>query len=122
MSHRLLLGSIEACALENNVNIQSSPRAVVSVLLLVNLDFLAVNGNCSLLVISGNRMIPLAMSRIVLEQISQHRRRRQIVDRNNLIALGDKHLPECETTNTTESVNRNSYICHEIYDLLYVAR
>ena len=67
-------------------------------------------------------MIPLAMSRIVLEQISQHRRRRQIVDRNNLIALGDKHLPECETTNTTESVNRNSYICHEIYDLLYVAR
>ena len=123
MSHGLLLGGIEASALQNYIDVQLAPRQVSSILFLVDGDFLAVYCNCTLLIVSGNLMVPLAVSCVMLQQISQHGRCGQIVDCNNLITFGDKHLSESKTPDTSKTVNRNSYICHvSIYDLLYVAK
>ena len=87
MSLCLGLACIEACALQNNVNIQLTPRQILSILLRVNSDFLAVNCQCTLLIIAGNCMIPLTMCCVMLQQVSKHGRLCQIIDRNDLIAL-----------------------------------
>ena len=47
------------------------------------------------------------LSGIILEQVSQHLRAGQIVDRNNLIAFSVEHLTESQAADTAETINRN---------------
>ena len=115
---RLFLGCIETCALENYVYTELTPRAIVSVRLFVDLESLAVNCDCVSFVIRSNCVLVLAeyasvsaLSCVILEKVSEHGRLCKVVDSNNFITLSAEHLSESETSDTTETVNRNFY-CH----------
>ena len=74
VSHGLLGGAIEAGALQNNVNVVGSPRAVGSVLLGRDLDGLAVHRDGACLVISNNGVtVVTTLSGVVLKKMSEHR-------------------------------------------------
>ena len=112
VGHGLILRGVEAGALENNVNAELAPRAGVSVLLSVDLDFLAVNDDG--IIGSGYGVLALAdlaaegaLSGIVLKKVSEHLRAGKVVDSNYFVALCVKHLTESKTTDTTETVNGN---------------
>ena len=114
MSLRLVLRAVEACALENNVNTECTPRAVYSVLLSIDLESLAVNCDCTGLVISSYSVEILtdltaiaALSCIILEELSEHRGLCKVVDSNYLVTFSIKHLSECKTADTTETINSN---------------
>jgi hypothetical protein len=116
VSLALLLGAVEACALENNVNTESAPRAVYSVLLSVDLESLAVNSDGACLVICGNGVKILAddaavalLSGVILEEMSEHGGLGKVVDGNYLIAGSVKHLTECETADAAETIDCNFY-------------
>ena len=105
---------IEAGALENYVDVELAPRKVLGILLSVDLDLVSVNGDGILA--GGNGVLVLAdvaavaaLSSIILQEVSKHSRLGQIVDSNDIIALSTEHLTESETTDTAESINRNSY-------------
>ena len=117
---RLRLAGVEAGALEHDVDIQLAPRQLIRLRLRVDGDLLAVHGDGArnlhglailfkhrLLVGNGILVDVRTLSGIILEQVSQHLRAGQIVDRNNLVALGVKHLTERQTADTTETINRN---------------
>ena len=53
----------------------------------------------------------VALRRIVLQQVSEHIGRGEVVDSNDLGALMTEHLTECQTTDATEAVDSNLY-CH----------
>ena len=112
VSRSLLLRGVETGALQDNIDIQSLPRKVLCVCLLVNRNLLAVDGNGILTCL--DRVLALAvlseeatLRSIILQQVRQHLRLREIVDRNNLIALRLKHLAERKASDTSKSVNRN---------------
>jgi hypothetical protein len=108
VSHGLLGGAVETGALENNINVVSSPRAVSSVLLSRDLDGLTVNSDGACLIVSGNSVtVVTTLSGVVLEKVSKHRRLGKVVDSYDLVTLCAEHLTECETTDTAESVNSN---------------
>ena len=114
MSLRLLLGAVETCALENNVNADLAPGELGSVSLGIDGKGLAVNCDSALLVISGNSMKVLAdyaavalLSSIILEKVSEHGGLCEIVDSNYLITRSIKHLSECKTTDTAETIDSN---------------
>ena len=115
VSHGLLLGAVEAGALQNNVNTKLAPRAIVGVLLSVDLQRLAVNddgivgGLYSVLVLTQVAHEG-TLSGVVLEQMSQHAGAGQIVDCNNLITLCLEHLTESKTADTAKTIN--SYFNH----------
>ena len=115
----LVLGAVETCALENNVNADLAPRKILSVLLSVDGQGLAVNSDSTLLIISGNGVKILtdlaavaALSGIVLEELSKHRGLGQVVDSYYIVALSAEHLSECEASDTAKAVNCNFNICH----------
>ena len=49
-----------------------------------------------------------ALSGIILEQVGQHLRAGQVVDSDNLITLGIKHLAESKTTDAAKAIDSNS--------------
>ena len=119
VSLALSLRGVEAGALENNVNTDLAPRKVLSVLLSVDLQGLAVNCDGVSLVVSGNRVESFAdlaavtaLCGVILEQVSQHGGLRQIVDRNDLITLSAEHLSERQTADTAETIDCN-FNCHD---------
>ncbi len=118
MSLGLLLGAVEACALENNVNVKLSPGKLVSLSHSVDLKGLAVNCDSTCLVVSGNCVKILAdasavtaLSGIVLEKLSQHGGLCEVVDSYDLVTLCAEHLTERETTDTSETIDCN-FNCH----------
>ena len=118
MSHGLLLGGIEACALKNNINIKLAPRAVVGVLLSVDLDLLTINDDGIIGSFNGVFAFTDAADEgtrggIVLQKVSKHLGAGEVVDSNNFITLSFKHLTECKTTDAAETVNSNFY-CHDL--------
>ena len=121
MSHRLGLAGVEAGALEHDVNIQLAPRQLVGLRLGVDGDLLAVDGDGArhlhglavfledrLLGAHGVLVLVGTLSGIILEQVSQHLRAGQVVDSDNLITLGVKHLAESETADAAKSIDSNS--------------
>ena len=107
----LLLAGVEAGALEHDVNVEVAPRKVVGVGLLVDLDGLAIDGDG---ILTGDNLViaaVVALRGIVLQQVSEHIGRGEVVDSNDLGALMTEHLTECQTTDATEAVDSNLY-CH----------
>ena len=111
MSRSLLLGGVEAGALQNNIYIMLSPRNLLSLSASVNLDLLAVYSNGILASGYSISILVLALGRVILQQMSEHLRGSEVVDCNNFITLSIEHLTECQTTNTTETINSYFY-CH----------
>ena len=107
----LLLGGVEAGALEHDVDTELAPREVVGVGLLVDGDLLAVDGNG---VLTGGDLViaaVVALRGVVLQQVREHVRGGEVVDRDDLGALVTEHLAERETTDAAKAINRNLY-CH----------
>ena len=107
----LSLAGVEAGALENDVDVEVAPRQVVGVGLLVDLDLLAVNGDG---ILASNDLViasVVALRGVVLQQVSEHIGRGEVVDSDDLGALMTEHLTESQTTDATEAVNSNLY-CH----------
>jgi hypothetical protein len=114
VSLALVLGAVETCALENYVNTEFAPGAILSVLASVDLDFLAVNDdgilcgfNCVLAFADVAEVRTLSC--IVLEKVSEHFGLCEVVDSNYFVAFSVEHLTECETADTTETINGNFY-------------
>ena len=77
VSHALLFAGVEAGALQNNVNADLAPRAILSVLNGVDLDLLAIDDDGILGSFDGVLVLTdlaqeRALSGVVLEQVSQH--------------------------------------------------
>ena len=111
----LLLRCIETSALQNNVNVQLTPRQFSSVRNSIDSNLLAINNDEILT--SLNSVLVLTdlaaettLSGIVLQQVSKHLRACQIVDCYYFITFSLEHLTESEATNTAKAVN--SYFCH----------
>ena len=66
MGAGLLLGGVEACALQNHVNLQLAPGKVLSVCFLVDSDGLAVYGDIVLACHYGIGIFVLALRRVIL--------------------------------------------------------
>ena len=113
VSGSLLFGRVEARALEDNINIMLSPRNVFCIALSIDLDRLALDRDRASFVISRNRVSILvsALGRIVLQQVCEHGRLREVVDSDDFITLSVEHLTECETTDTAKTIDSNFY-CH----------
>ena len=110
----LLLGGIEAGALQNDIDADLAPRKVLCVCFLIDGDLLAIDNDSVLG--SFDSVLALAelagesaLSGIVLKKVSQHSRAGQVVDRDDLIAISLEHLSESKAADTSESVNRNFY-------------
>ena len=104
MGLSLSLAGVEAGALENDVDVEVAPRQVVGVGLLVDLDLLAVNGDG---ILASNDLViasVVALRGVVLQQVSEHIGRGEVVDSDDLGALMTEHLTESQTTDATEAV------------------
>ena len=114
MRFRLRLRSIEARAFENDVYFELGPRAVCRVFFRVNFNRLAVDRDGTRFVVRGNRVGKgiFALCGIVLQKVRQHLGAGEVVDSDDFVAFGSEHLSESKTADTAETVNRNSYVCH----------
>ena len=111
VSLSLSLACVEACALKNYVDIQLTPRKVSSVLLGIDRDLMSINDDGVLCALNLVSKFELALCRVILEQVCKHSRGCKVVDCYDLKPLCCVHLTECQTANTTKTVNCNSY-CH----------
>ena len=114
MSHALSLAGVEAGALQNDVNVQLAPGAVLGVLNGVDLDLLAVDddgvlGGRNDVLVLADLAAEGALSGVVLQQVSQHLGAGQVVDSDDLVALSVKHLTESQTANAAKTIDSNSY-------------
>ena len=111
MCRSLLLGGVETGALENYVYIVLAPRNLCSVCASIDLDLLAVYSDGILACSYSISVLVLALGGVILQQMSQHLRAGEVVDCNNFITLSVEHLTECQTTNTTKTIN-SYFNCH----------
>ena len=108
--HGLRFGSIESGALQNDINVQILPRKVCSILFCIDGNLLAIYNNA---VLSSLYFSVITTVRcIILEKISKHLRAGKIVDCYHFISVRLKHLSESQTSNTSETIDCYSYICH----------
>ena len=93
-----------------NVNVQLAPGQLSSVGLCVDGDLLAVDNDvvlASLDSVSAEGSCVCTLSGVILQQVSQHLGRGQVVDSDNLEALSAEHLAESQTADTTKTINSN---------------
>ena len=114
--HGLFLGAVEAGALQHDIHAQLAPRSIRRVLFGIDLDFLAVHDDGIFGRFHGVQVFTdLAavgtLSGVILEQVSQHRGRGQVVNRDHLVALSAEHLTERQTANTAKAIDSNFH-CH----------
>ena len=107
MSLALSLGGVETGALQHNVNADLAPGQILGVLLSIDLDGLAVDSDGILASLNLVSQSIAALSRVVLQQMSQHSGAGQVVDSNDLVALGVEHLTESQTADTAKTINSN---------------
>ena len=118
--------SLIQVAFKNNIDIKSTPRAVYSIFFSVDLDFLTVNDDGVISVINGvcgsgaQLAAETALSGVILEKVSEHLGAGEVVDSNYFVAFSTEHLAECETTDTTETVNSNFYRHFEFPPTIYI--
>ena len=60
--------------------------------------------------LSAKAYLPCAES--YFRKMREHRGAGEVVDRDHFVALRAEHLPECETADTAETVDCNSYVSH----------
>jgi len=116
VSLALLLGAVEACAFENNVNADLAPGKLVCLSHSIDLEGFAVNCDGTCLIVSlysvktfADLAAVAALRCIVLEQLSKHRGLGKIVDSDNFVAFSTEHLSESETANAAKTINSNFY-------------
>ena len=107
----LVLCRVEARALEHNIDIVLAPGNLCGIRLRINIDLLAVDRDGVLARGHGVRVLITPLRGIVLQEMCEHLRARQIVDRDDLIAGSIEHLTERETTDTAKTIDSNFY-CH----------
>ena len=78
------------------------------------LDSLAVNNDMVFTSLNGvniltNNATVALLSSVVLQQVCQHSGRSQVVNSNDIVTFSAKHLTECQTANSTKTINCNSY-------------
>ncbi len=112
MSLGLSLAGVETGALQNHVNTQLAPGQLGGVGLGIDGDLLAIDGDGALASGNGVGQSILALSGVILQQMSQHLGGSQVVDGDNLVTLSAEHLTESQTTNAAETVNCN-FNCHD---------
>ena len=100
----LILGGEEACALKHDVYAQLAPGELSGVGILVNRDDLAVHRDGILARLNSVTVIT-ALGGIILEKMSKHLRAGQVVDRNDVIALGAEHLTERKAANAAKTID-----------------
>ena len=111
MSGGFLFGRIEARALEDDVDVMLCPRNVLGILLGIDLDRLAFDRDAVFASLDRVSILVLALGGIVLQKVSEHLRAREVVDSDDFITLSVEHLTECETADTTKTIDSNFY-CH----------
>ena len=111
MSLSLGLCRVEARALEHNIDIVLAPRDLGCIRLCIDVDLLAVDLDETIAVFDRIRILITPLCGVILQEMCEHRRARQIVDRDDLIAGSIEHLTECETTDTAKTIDSNFY-CH----------
>ena len=88
-----------------------SPRNVFCILLSVDHDLFAVDFDAVFASLNRISIFVLTLRGIVLEQVCEHFRAREVVDCNNFITLSVEHLTECETADTAKTIDSYFY-CH----------
>ena len=118
MSHGLVLLGEEACALQHNVHTQLAPGQLGRVRVLIDSDFLAVDND---VVLAGLHRVAViaALRGVIFQQVREHLRAGEVVDCDDLIALGAEHLAEGQAADAAEAVDCNFY-CHNLNILLIV--
>ena len=107
----LCLCRIEARALEHDIDVMLAPGDLRSIRLCIDIDLLAVDRDGVLTGLNGICILITTLRRVILQEMGEHLRARQIVDCDDFIAGRVEHLTEGETTDTTESIDSNFY-CH----------
>ena len=108
----LSLAGVEAGALQNDIDAQLAPRAILGILNGIDGDLLAVDDDVILASLNGVLVLAdlaqeRALSSVVLQQVSQHSGAGQIVDGDNFVAVGLKHLTESQTADTAKTIDSN---------------
>ena len=106
-----LFAGVETGTFQNNINVVFFPRNVLGVFFGVDFNLFAVDGDG---IFAGGHFVGVfifALGGIILQEMREHFRAGQIVNRNDFIPFRVKHLTERQTTDTTETVNTNFY-CH----------
>ncbi len=105
------LGCVESCAFQDYVNILFAPGEFGCIGFLVDFDFLAVHDDG---IFSSGHFVSQfvgSLCGIVFQQVSQHFRACQVVDCHDFVVGVVKHLAECKTSDTAETIQCNFY-CH----------
>ena len=118
MSLGLLLGAVEAGALEYNVNTDLAPGQLSCLRLSVNCDLLAINDDAAFACFYSVQTLAdsaavAALSGVVLQKLCQHLGICQIVDCYDLISLSAEHLSESQTADTAKTIDCY-FNCHWI--------
>ena len=100
---QMFLGLLCAIPEKGEVNIQK----ISSILFSIDFDGLAANGDAVLTCAYSACMLVSTLSGIILQKMSEHGRRSQVINRDHFITLSTKHLTECQTANTTKTINSN---------------
>ena len=107
----LCLCRVEARALKHDIDIMLTPGDLRCIRLCVDVDLLAVDRDGVLTGLDGICILIATLRGVILQEMGEHLRARQIVDCDDFIAGRIEHLTEGETTDTTESIDSNFY-CH----------
>jgi hypothetical protein len=94
---------------KNDVHVEFLPRKVGWVAFNGNEDLVAVDNE--VLAVDGDFTVELALGRVVLEEVSDHFDRGEVVDSNNLSAFFLGHSAKNVTSDTTETID--SVISHK---------
>jgi len=108
----LSLAGVEAGALQNDVDAQLAPGAILSILNCVDGDLLAVDDDVILASLNGvlvlaNLAQERALCGVVLQQVSQHSGAGQIVDGDDFVTVSLEHLTESQTADTAKTIDSN---------------
>jgi len=125
VGHGFLFGAIEASALEHDVDAELTPGEVHGFGFGIDGDLLAIDddgardldglavflvfrfdGIDGVEILADDAAITL-LGGVVLQEVGEHLGAREVVDGDDFVAFGTKHLTESETANASESVNRN---------------
>ena len=109
MSLALILRGVETGAFQNYVYADLAPGQILGVFLRIDLDGLAIDSDG---ILTGGDLVAqsiAALGGILLQQMSQHFGAGQIVDCDDLIALGAEHLAESQAADTAKTVDCNFY-------------
>ena len=117
MRLRFLFRGEEARALQHNVYADLCPGQVFRILFGQDLDPLAIDGDGSFIGFNGVALVT-ALRGVIFQQVRQHLRAGEVVDRDDLVAFRAEHLTERQTADPAKTIDRNFY-CHNSTSSFY---